>query len=153
MNRVDVAAWGATLVSRRAVELAGAPDSAWFFGFEDFDFFLRFRAAGLAVLVDTECREAQERVFFEGRQSAIGNSRPRDDQEPWRQYYFARNFFELARRHGNPSWTAWHLLYSARRLQLMVSGEPRRAYLRGLVDGARGRMGRNDRFLRETGEW
>lgn len=51
---VDVAPWGATLVARAAVERGVLPATKWFFGFEDFDFFFRLRAAGLSVLLDTE---------------------------------------------------------------------------------------------------
>ena len=64
----------------------------------------------------------------------------------------ARNFFALARRHGRPSWFAWHLLYSLRRLQLASGAAERLATFRGLVDGARGRLGIDARYLRQVGE-
>ena len=47
---VDVACWGATLVSRRVVDAGVLPDPELFFGVEDFDFFCRVREAGLEVL-------------------------------------------------------------------------------------------------------
>ena len=51
---VDVACWGATLVSRAVVEAGVLPDPEWFFGLEDFDFFCRVREAGFEVLVDDD---------------------------------------------------------------------------------------------------
>ncbi len=51
---VDVACWGATLLSRSVVDAGVLPDPEWFFGLEDFDFFCRVREAGFEVLVDDE---------------------------------------------------------------------------------------------------
>ncbi len=52
LQRVDVACWGATLVSRSVVDAGVLPDPEWFFGLEDFDFFCRTREAGFDVLLD-----------------------------------------------------------------------------------------------------
>lgn len=151
-ERVDVAAWGATLVSRSVVDAGILPDSDLFFGYEDFDFFLKMRNKGLPVLLDTRASKAlQEVVFFEAREEKLGSDRPLDESEPWRQYYVARNFFHLARRHGSWSWLAWHWLKSLRRLQLLDWGG-RRAYLEGLWQGLRGRTGVNNDFVRQVGE-
>ncbi len=150
---VDVAPWGATLVARAAVERGVLPATKWFFGFEDFDFFFRLRAAGLSVLLDTESARAVARAQTSaGREAAFSTDRPGDADEPWRAYYFARNYFHLARAHGSASWQAWHLAYSARRLQLAASNAERRATLHGLVDGVRGRWGPHPRYSRTTGE-
>jgi rhamnopyranosyl-N-acetylglucosaminyl-diphospho-decaprenol beta-1,3/1,4-galactofuranosyltransferase len=150
---VDVAAWGATLVARSAIERGVLPATEWFFGFEDFDFFLRLRASGLSVLLDSEsARAAAESQTSAGREAALSTDRPADADEPWRSYYLARNHFHLARAHGSPSWKAWHLAYSARRLQLAASNAERRATLHGLVDGVRGRWGPHPRYGRTTGE-
>ncbi len=140
-------------MSRRVVERGVLPDEAWFFGYEDFDFFCRVRAAGLGVLVDTEsARVAAEVQTTSGRDQALSGDRPVDADEPWRAYYVARNFFHLARAHGRASWLAWHLAYSARRMQLAASGAERRATLHGLLDGARWRYGPHPRYLRDKGE-
>lgn len=150
---VDVAAWGATLVSRRAVERGVLPATEWFFGYEDFDFFCRVRAAGLAVVVDSESARAAEFVqTLQGREAANDGERPGDSEEPWRAYYVARNFFHLARAHGSARWVMWHLVYSARRMQLASSNAERSATVHGLVDGLRGRLGRHPRYSRTTGE-
>ena len=150
---VDVTTWGATLVARRGFDAGVLPDPALFFGFEDFDYYCALRQAGLTVLVDVvTARRVAHLQTSAAREAALRRDRPVDDEEPWRAYYFARNFFALARRHGRRSWIAWHLLYSLRRLQLAASPAERRAIVDGLVDGARGRLGPDPRYLRRQGE-
>ena len=150
---VEVTTWGATLVSRAVVDAGVLPDPELFFGFEDFDFYCRVRAAGFSVLVDVPCaRQVAHRQTLAGRDAALRDHRPIDADEPWRAYYVARNFFALARRHGRRSWYAWHLLYSMRRLQIAHSAAERLATVRGLVDGARGRLGIEPRYQRQVGE-
>jgi GT2 family glycosyltransferase len=153
LSPVDVSTWGATLVARRVVEAGVIPDAELFFGFEDFDFYCRVREAGFSVLADVVCaRRVAHRQTSARRDEALRDHRPVDTDEPWRAYYLARNYFALARRHGRPSWFAWHLLYSARRLQLAPGSAERVAILRGLIDGARGRLGIDPRYLRRVGE-
>jgi GT2 family glycosyltransferase len=150
---VEVSTWGATLVSRAVVEAGVLPDPQLFFGFEDFDFYCRLRAAGFSVLVDVPCaRQVAHRQTLVARDAALRDHRPIDADEPWRAYYLARNFFTLARRHGRRSWYAWHVLYSIRRLQLAPSRAERLATVRGLMDGIRGRLGVEPRYRREIGE-
>jgi GT2 family glycosyltransferase len=150
---VDVACWGATLVARPVITAGILPDPDWFFGYEDFDFFCRLRAGGFSVVVDAVSAAAvADQQTSHGRALALGGDRPVDGAEAWRAYYVARNFFAFARRHGRPSWLVWHLAYSVRRLQRAGGRAERVAYLHGLVDGARGRLGRNPRFLSTRGE-
>ena len=154
LSPVDVACWGATLVSRAVVDAGVLPDPTWFFGLEDFDFFCRVRDAGFDVLLDeVAARQVAEQQTNAGRESAIRDRRPTDMAEAWRAYYHARNSFALARRHGRPSWMVWHLAYSARHLQKARSSAERRAIVHGLWDGARGRLGENPRYRREVGEF
>jgi GT2 family glycosyltransferase len=150
---VDVTTWGASLVSRAVVDAGVLPDHELFFGFEDFDFYCAMRAAGFSVLVDVACaRAVAHRQTLAGRDDDLRDHRPTDADEPWRAYYLARNYFELARRHGTRGWYAWHLLYSLRRLQLATGRAERVAIVRGLVDGAWGRLGIDPRYLRAVGE-
>ena len=151
---VDVACWGATLVSRRAVDAGILPDPELFFGVEDFDFFCSLRAAGFEVLVDgLAARAVAGQQTIEGRDEAIRTDRPNDAAEAWRSYYHARNSMELVRRHGRPSWRVWHLVYSARHLQLAPGSAERSAILHGVWDGFRGRLGQNPAYTRATGEY
>jgi hypothetical protein len=154
LEPVDVAAWGASLVSRRVVEAGVLPDADMFFGYEDFDFWFKLRAAGFRLLLDTAATRAlADGIYSEGRDEALSAARPVDDQEPWRRYYEARNFFVLRRRYGTFTWTLSHLVKSVRRMQLSPGWAHRAAIVRGVVDGFRGRTGRNDAFVRGTGEW
>lgn len=151
---VDVASWGATLVARRVHDAGVLPDEEWFFGLEDFDFFCRVREAGLGVLMDDRAaRAVSGQQTSAGRDSAFVAVRPNDADEAWRAYYHARNSVTLARRHGRPSWYAWHLLYSARHLQLAHSRDERSAIVHGLWDGARGRLGQHPDYVRRVGEY
>jgi rhamnopyranosyl-N-acetylglucosaminyl-diphospho-decaprenol beta-1,3/1,4-galactofuranosyltransferase len=154
MEAVDVACWGATLVSRAVFEAGILPDPTWFFGLEDFDFFCRVREAGFAVLADgVAARSVAAQQTLSGRDRAIRSERPTDADEAWRAYYHARNSIELTRRYGHPSWYAWQLAYSTRHLQKARSQAERSAILHGLWDGARGRMGENPRYVRRVGEF
>ena len=154
MERVDVACWGATLVSRAVYEAGILPDPTWFFGLEDFDFFCRVHDAGFTVLADGEAaRSVATQQTSSGRDQAIKSERPSDADESWRSYYHARNSLELIRRHGHPSWYGWQLAYSARHLQKAGGRAERSAILHGLWDGARGRMGENPRYARRVGEF
>jgi len=153
LSAVDVAPWGATLLSRSVVDAGVLPDPEWFFGLEDFDFFCRVRRAGFAVLVDdVAALEVAAHQTNGGRETMLRPDRPTDRDEAWRAYYHSRNSFALARRHGRPSWHAWHLAYSLRHLQKAHGPAQRAAIVHGVWDGALGRTGENARYLRQQGE-
>jgi len=151
---VDVACWGATLVSRTVVDAGVLPDPEWFFGLEDFDFFCRVREAGFEVLVDdVAARQVAGQQTSSGREEALRDRRPIDDDEAWRSYYHSRNSFALIRRHGRPSWYGWQLAFTARQLHKARSRAERAAIAHGFWDGALGRMGENPRYGRRVGEF
>ena len=150
---VDVASWGATLLSRRVFDAGILPDSVWFFGLEDFDFYCRVRQGGFEVLVDAvSARAVAEQQTSAGRVGALARHRPTDARETWRSYYHARNSILMAQRHGRPSWHMWHFAYLARHLQKASGNAERKAILRGLRDGLRGRFGENPDYGRTVGE-
>jgi GT2 family glycosyltransferase len=152
-DEVDVACWGATLISRRLVDDGILPDDAYFFGYEDFDYFFRITEAGYGVLLDrASASQVASQMSLQGRDQAFEGRRPTDSDEPWRAFYVSRNYFRLARRHGSPSWIVAHLGYSVRRLQLASSKAERSAILWGLVAGVRGRTGMDVRYVRQVGE-
>ena len=151
---VDLAPWGASLISRDVLELGVSPRAEWFFGYEDFDFWLQVRGAGFSLLLDSEvARGATQMAFGSGRNESFDGERPTDADEKWRAYYVARNFIHFAREHGHKSWLIWHLLKSGRRWQLGRSRGERRAILAGLRAGFRGETGRNERYMRSTAEF
>jgi GT2 family glycosyltransferase len=150
---VDVAAWGAALVSAEVVDAGVLPDPDWFFGYEDHDFWIRVRAAGFEVLVDTAATRATAgQVSGAGRAEHLARHRPTGKEEVWRLYYHSRNLVEFSRRHGRWTWMVWHLAKSVRRVHLNGVRRSTPAVVRGLVDGWRGRLGRNDRFLPTASE-
>ena len=154
LTQVDVACWGATLVSRAVADAEVLPDAEWFFGLEDFDFFCRVREAGFDVLVDdVAARQVAEQQTDEGRERALQERRPTDGSEAWRRYYHSRNSLALVRRHGRPSWYVWQAAYSARHLQRAAGRDERAAIVHGLWDGLLGRMGENPRYARSVGEF
>ena len=148
-----VGSWGATVMSRRVFERGILPDTDWYFGLEDFDWYCRIREAGLEVLVDVEAAESvAAQQTTEGRRGVLAARRPTDRDEAWRAYYHARNSFALARRHGDPTWHFWHVAYSARKLQQAQSSDERVAIVHGLWDGVLGRMGEHPNYHRRVGE-
>jgi GT2 family glycosyltransferase len=76
------------LVAREAFERVGLFDERYFFGFEDVDFCLRARAAGLRTRVETGA------VAYHQGGAAIGAQSPR------RLYFAARNHLMLAHAHA-----------------------------------------------------
>ena len=133
----DVAAWGSTLVAAGPVREGVLPDADFFFGYEDFDFFLQLQGRGYEVLLDRDAAVAVADETLHGYVSASA-------VETWRTYYATRNFLELRRRHGHLGWTVVHLLKSLRRCHLIHSRAGCRAILEGLRDGFRHKLGRKD---------
>lgn len=154
LEEVSVAAWGASLLSMEVVTAGILPDPSMFFGYEDFDFWLRMRRAGFRLLQDPcAARTMGDRTSLAGRAQAHAAHRPLDVHEPWRRYYEARNFFVLYRRYGHAGWLLSHLAKSVRRAHLSPTWAHRSALARGLVDGVRGVSGRRAGFERGPGEW
>jgi GT2 family glycosyltransferase len=84
----------AMLVARAAWERAGLFDERYFFGFEDIDFCLRVRAAGLAV------RLVGDAVTRHACGGTLAPTAPR------RFYFAARNHLLLAHDHHEGGWAA-----------------------------------------------
>ncbi len=153
LEDVDLAAWGASLVRGTCLDAGVVPDPSLFFGFEDFDFWLRMREHGYRVVVDNAAAASVgASASGSARDVAFTGRRPDDSVEAWRRYYEARNFLHFRRAHGRALWTLAHLVKSLRRLQVGPTNLHRRSLVAGLRDGFLGRRGRNDRYLRLTGE-
>ncbi len=150
----DAAAWGATLVDRRLLEAGVMPDESFFFGYEDFDFWLTANKSGFKLLVDQSAERAISKQVTQAERGAIFVAeRPDDSNDAWRRFYEARNFCLMAVKHGNRRWLPYHLAKSVRRFQLSGDRDARRAIVMGLFDGLRGRSGIDARYLRKTGEF
>jgi GT2 family glycosyltransferase len=134
LQACDYGGFAGSLLSRRVVDAGVLPDERMFWGAADLEFWLRVRAAGFRILVDAAAHRASTDKGSSG--------------ESWCGYYIARNGFHLGRRYGSPRWILLHLVKTVRRFQLAPSTAHRIAIARGLVDGIRGRTGRNPEFAR-----
>jgi glycosyltransferase involved in cell wall biosynthesis/GT2 family glycosyltransferase len=152
-DEVDVASWGASLVSRSVLGAGVLPDDGYFFGYEDFDFWFQVKKAGFRILLDrASAFRVASQMSLRGRDRALEGKRPTDGDEPWRAFYVSRNYFRLARRHGSPTWIVAHFAYSVRRFQLASSKAERSAIVHGLLAGLRGATGKDARYVRGVGE-
>ncbi len=118
-------------------------DGSFFMDWDEWDCSLRARDLGWKVVAALRCGATHDTT-----PRATGSA----PMAPVRQYYQARNGIVVARRHM-PAWQFWLLLpvHVARdlswfaRLRAAGKGPHERAYLRGLRDGLRGRLGRWER--------
>lgn len=129
-----------------AVRQVGAFEPGFFFGFDDAEYGLRLRESGFRLCVDGDSwRQRRQR---DGRLGPLdADRRTNRHASAWRRYYAARNLTVLASRHGSVSAVA---TVAARAglggaVRLAADGRPVREVLlplRGVMDAARGRMGR-----------
>jgi GT2 family glycosyltransferase len=135
-ERVSFLTWCAVLVSRRAIEQVGYLDPAYYLYYEDIDFSLRVREAGMQMLYVPRARAWHK----------IGDV-ARDRTSPFVLYHLGRSCTLLFRRrfHGPYRWygiALQYLLYTPHRLWQTLRGgaglESVRAWFQGLRDGARG---------------
>ena len=136
-ERVSFLTWCAVLVARRALERVGSLDPAYYFYYEDVDFSLRVREAGMRMAFVPRAR-----VWHK-----IGDA-ARDRTSPFVLYHLGRSCTLLFRKrfHGPYAWygiALQYLLYTPHRLYQILRGgaglESVRAWFQGLRDGARGR--------------
>lgn len=141
---------GHPVLNSQAIKRVGLPDRHFFFGLDDWEYCLRFRAAGYRLLVDGHLmhryRARAGRLDLQRRQSFV----PRHSYHTiWRQYYSTRNYIfamnktfqrpNLARREAvkalGRAFFSWGrgLRYGAAFTSLQ---------LQGVLDGYLGRMGR-----------
>jgi len=136
---VDAVSGCAMLVARAVFDRVGFFDEDYFFGFEDVDFCLRARAAG----IDT-CIAGNATVEHEGH-SSIGHASPR------RIYFAARNHLLLSGRNSvQPSilsrWLRTGSILGLNLAHVLFSSDVRRwdglrAYVNGVQDHLSGRYG------------
>ncbi len=132
---VSGAVW---MLSRAAWERVGPLEESYFFSFEEVDWCLRARGAGLhvGVALDARARHWGSRTLGKG--------------SPERLYYAARNHLHTAERHlplaGPVRWlrrgaiVALNLAHALTQSQV-ARGAGLRAVLRGTADFCRGRLG------------
>lgn len=134
------------LVNRAMVQAAGAPDAEYFVSGDDMDYSERLKKAGarLVLVKDSRIRHPRPNdysVRFLGRSFFCLR------MAPWRRYYDIRNRVMNGRRHYGAGLLFMTLPGIAVRWAATMIREPERlrqsrAYLRGTLDGLRGRLGR-----------
>lgn len=88
---IDRATGAAMLVTRETVDRTGAFDGALFFLYEDVDWSLRIKAAGLRLVL-----EPTARVYHR-----VSGSQGESEHSPTAAYYGTRNQLEIMRRYGS----------------------------------------------------
>lgn len=134
------------LVNRRMVQAAGVPDGGYFVSGDDMDYGERLKKAGARLILVKASRIHHPRpndytIRFIGRDFFCLR------MAPWRRYYDIRNRVINARRHYGAGLVFMTLPGIAVRWAATMLREPERlrqsrAYLRGSLDGLRGRLGR-----------
>ncbi|MEQ1729815.1 MAG: glycosyltransferase, partial [Vicinamibacterales bacterium] len=121
----DAVSGGLMLVERRVFERIGLFDEDYFFGFEDLDFCLRARAAGIRSVVSPAW------AYHERAQSLPAHS-------PERLYFAARNHLRLAALpHGGGAGPARRIAVTMMNVAFALKAPPQRipARLRAVVSG------------------
>jgi GT2 family glycosyltransferase len=95
----DVLTFAGTLISARAVARLGLPRSEFFMGFEEHEFCLRARAAGMKLVA------VPQTLIVSHDPVPRGDARP-----PWRGYYQTRNHLAMALQHHSPQEAMWWAL-------------------------------------------
>lgn len=148
---IDAVGGGMQLVLRReAVQRVGLPNPRLFFGLEDYEYCLRLRSAGYAILADGD--RMWERRARQGRLGYVPHRRATPSgslRSLPREYYTTRNYVYLMRHTFNrPGLAHRRTLRSLFRIVSSWLRGPRfgwaftRVELRALWDGYREHMGR-----------
>lgn len=136
---------------------AGMLDGRLFIDCVDSEYNLRVRSHGLATLVGKGCNmthalgQAQPMMLFGWHVTVLGRKRHVHSHAPFRVYYMTRNNIHLWRQYGArfPIWLVRRLRFQVESdVFRMLYGANRkgqyRAFVRGFVDGWRGRLGKID---------
>lgn len=128
---VDFVTGCGMLISRRCLETVGLFDERFFMYYEDHDYCLRVRRAGLRILV-----EPRAVMYHKVAQSSGGSDSPNE------RYQMGRSSLQLFRKHARPwQWLAigpyrtGSALRTLGRLLRRGQYAAAQAYLRGLRDG------------------
>jgi rhamnopyranosyl-N-acetylglucosaminyl-diphospho-decaprenol beta-1,3/1,4-galactofuranosyltransferase len=139
------------LISRKVVDKVGLPHPDYFIWFDDFEYAMRIRRYmkhRFIVVEDAKIFHDPGIHQQEVRLLGIGKPKLRATYAVWRSYYMARNsLYTLSRTRGRMREV---LLFSGRQVRVITAillYDPDRwvrsgAVLRGLRDGALGRMGK-----------
>ena len=134
------------LVSSFLARKVGLPDPSFFIGVDDVEYSWRLRAAGARIFLVKRSRihhPAADGCFVEVLGRRLFNPR----LAPWKTYYVTRNRIVAARRHLGVRWLVVTLPGTFLRFTVTLlwdgsgRGRQAKAYMAGIWDGVRGRVG------------
>lgn len=137
------------MISRDVIEQIGLPRAEFFIWFDDYEYGLRLHSAlGACVQVVTGADFHHDLGGKTREVRLLGRKSLRNESPAWKTYYGSRNhLFTVLRTRRNWREVGWFLVHDAWLLIGDVAHEPDRwkrvrLRLRGLSDGARGRLGK-----------
>lgn len=139
------------LISRKVIDRVGLPNPDFFIWFDDFEYAFRIRRYmkhRFIVVTDAHIFHDPGIHQQEVRLLGIGKPKLRATFAVWRSYYMARNsLYTLSRTRGRMREVVLFLIRQVRTVTAIVLYDPDRgprlkAHMRGLMDGALGRMGK-----------
>lgn len=141
-------AFAGPILSREVVRKVGLPRADFFIWFDDWEYSLRVLASGGRVIAVTNAILKHDVGGKPAKRRFFGRTITRITPAPWKLYYGARNMLFVLLRGGRPKREL--LPFFASQLVNLVKDvvcEPDarkrvRMRLRGLSDGARGRLGK-----------
>jgi GT2 family glycosyltransferase len=144
--------WRGTFILTAAIKKAGLPRRDYFMYAEDTEFSLRMSQQGYLFFCTPHSRITEIRKSGKSHNQVFGKKffYYADD---FRSYYAARNFIHVWKRFNNYRELLRTIIYCMKlSLFTMLFTQNRscrraRALLQGVIDGFRGRLGRNDGYL------
>ncbi|MEZ4866325.1 MAG: glycosyltransferase [Caldilineaceae bacterium] len=149
---VDMIGGGQQLIlHREIISAVGVPNDDFFFGYPDLEYSLRIRRAGYPLWIDGdlmhEYRAQTGRLNLKRRRSIMPH---RAHNNIWRNYYTTRNYIYMMQYvFGRPDLARKGTYKSLFQMLTAWGRGPKYAtefsslQLRGIIDGYRGRLGRN----------
>lgn len=144
----DTASFVGLLISRRAIEEVGLPLKEFFIYFDDTEYSLRIRKRGLVLTVPAS------RIIHGEPDAKLWELSTRRQPFDWKRYYGTKNRIYTYRKHGRGGFAFYKSICRFTFDDITGTLRFRQSKLRslrivfwGVVDGLRGKLGKNSRFL------
>jgi rhamnopyranosyl-N-acetylglucosaminyl-diphospho-decaprenol beta-1,3/1,4-galactofuranosyltransferase len=150
--RLDDFAWRGTLISAAAIRQVGLPVPEYFMYADDVEFSMQLAGRGYEAFDIPGSRIMEQRTWDKLSKRVLGRT-VRCYAEDFRFYYALRNSIHAYKKHGRHRALIRTLAYAVK-LVLFFGLFHRcgrrhtlQAIARGVIDGMRSRLGKNDRYL------
>jgi rhamnopyranosyl-N-acetylglucosaminyl-diphospho-decaprenol beta-1,3/1,4-galactofuranosyltransferase len=146
--QMDTASFVGLLISRKAIRELGLPIKHFFLYWDDTEYSLRIRKRGIMLTVP--CSKV---VHGNGR---LGSGQSTSRQQPldWRWYYAIRNRIYVYKKHGDAGLVLYKWLFEKTYRDIKETllfrhfkSRSMKIILCGVLDGLRGKLGKNTHFL------